>query len=58
MSSNGLDGSLGELFADRHGDENVMFSLCGWGDMIKEARKRLTQEMGFVRKQVQLEIYG
>jgi CDP-4-dehydro-6-deoxyglucose reductase len=47
-----------ELFADRHGDENVIFSLCGWGDMIKEARKHLTQEMGFVRKQVQLEIYG
>ncbi|MFT7590005.1 MAG: ferredoxin-NADP reductase [Limisphaerales bacterium] len=45
------------MYADRHGDSNVKFFLCGWGDMIKEGRTRLA-EMSFDRKQLHFEIYG
>ena len=46
-----------ELYGDRAGDPDVRFFICGWSDMIKEARTRLT-DMGFDRKQLHFEIYG
>jgi ferredoxin-NADP reductase len=46
-----------ELYQNRKGDNDVRFFICGWGDMIKEARNRLS-DMGFDRKQLHFEIYG
>ena len=37
--------------------ENPTFYLCGWRDMIKEARFNL-KEQGFDSKKIKLEIYG
>lgn len=37
--------------------ENPTFYLCGWRDMIKEARLNL-KEQGFDSKKIKLEIYG
>ena len=37
--------------------ENPIFYLCGWRDMIKEARMNL-KELGFDSKKIKLEIYG
>ncbi|GIS31914.1 MAG: hypothetical protein Ct9H90mP3_7100 [Flammeovirgaceae bacterium] len=37
--------------------ENPTFFLCGWRDMIKEARLNL-KEQGFDSKKIKLEIYG
>ena len=37
--------------------ENPTFYLCGWRDMIKEARMNL-KEQGFDSKKIKLEIYG
>jgi len=37
--------------------ENPIFYLCGWRDMIKEARGNL-KELGFDSKKIKLEIYG
>lgn len=36
---------------------DALFYLCGWKDMIDEARKRLA-EQGFDKKQVHYELYG
>jgi len=33
------------------------FYLCGWKNMIDEAKKRIV-EMGYERKAVHLELYG
>ena len=46
-----------ELYGDRPGREDASFYVCGWGDMIRDARKNL-QEMGFGRKQIHFESYG
>ncbi len=46
-----------ELYGDRAGREDVMFYICGWGDMIRDARKNLL-DMGFSRKQIHFESYG
>lgn len=35
---------------------NYHFYLCGWSDMVKEAKNHL-REMGFSRKQVKFELY-
>ena len=43
-----------ELFADKRPAD---FYLCGWTNMIKEARSRL-EEMGYDRKDIHMEIYG
>tara|TARA_B100002052_G_scaffold106203_1_gene97852 strand:+ start:395 stop:1084 length:690 start_codon:yes stop_codon:yes gene_type:complete len=37
--------------------KNPIFYLCGWRDMIKEARMNL-KELGFDSKKIKLEIYG
>ena len=37
--------------------KNPTFYLCGWRDMIKEARLNL-KERGFDSKKIKLEIYG
>ena len=37
--------------------EDPIFYLCGWRDMIKEARGNL-KELGFNSKKIKLEIYG
>ena len=45
-----------KLVKDNH-LENPTFYLCGWRDMIKEARLNL-KEQGFDSKKIKLEIYG
>lgn len=42
------------LYADRR---DALFYLCGWRNMIDEARKRLA-EMGYTKKQIIFELYG
>ena len=37
--------------------KDPIFYLCGWRDMIKEARNNL-KELGFDSKKIKLEIYG
>ncbi len=46
-----------ELYGDRPGREDALFYICGWGDMIRDARKNLA-EMGFNRKQIHFESFG
>lgn len=46
-----------ELIEGRHGAEDLLFFLCGWGDMIRDARKNL-MDLGFHRKQIHFESYG
>jgi CDP-4-dehydro-6-deoxyglucose reductase len=41
------------LFADKH---STLFYLCGWANMIKEARERL-HSMGYDKSQVKFEVY-
>ena len=36
---------------------NPIFYLCGWRDMIKEARTNL-KELGYDSKSIKVEIYG
>ena len=36
---------------------NPLFYLCGWRDMIKEARSKL-KNLGIDSKSIKLEIYG
>lgn len=43
-----------KLFANR---KDVQFMLCGWTDMINEARDRMLA-MGFDKKQIHYELYG
>jgi CDP-4-dehydro-6-deoxyglucose reductase len=43
-----------QLFSDKRPAE---FYLCGWKNMIDEARERL-EAMGYPRKQVHMELYG
>jgi len=42
-----------EIFSDRR---PACFYLCGWADMLHDARKRL-EEMGYDRKQIKFESY-
>lgn len=44
------------LVQGRHGGEDLRFFICGWGDMINEARRNL-KGMGYNRKQIHLESY-
>ena len=37
--------------------KDPIFYLCGWRDMIKEARGNL-KELGYDSKKIKLEIYG
>lgn len=43
-----------QIFADRR---PAVFYLCGWRNMIDEARQRLAQ-MGYTKKQIIFELYG
>ena len=45
------------LIGDRKGAADFLFFICGWGDMIRDARKNLL-DMGFHRKQIHFESYG
>jgi CDP-4-dehydro-6-deoxyglucose reductase len=38
-------------------DPNRLFYLCGWTEMVDEARKNLA-ELGYDRSQVKFELYG
>jgi len=42
-----------ELFSDKR---SALFYVCGWPDMIKEARHRI-EAMGYDRKQIKFELY-
>ena len=60
-NSDGFDGRTGyvhpvyeELFADRR---QADFYLCGWKNMLDEAKKRLG-EMGYTRDNIHVEVYG
>jgi CDP-4-dehydro-6-deoxyglucose reductase len=37
--------------------ESTHFYLCGWRDMINDARKRI-QDIGFDKKSIHFELYG
>jgi CDP-4-dehydro-6-deoxyglucose reductase len=39
------------------GRQPASFFLCGWKEMIDEAKKRI-QEMGYEKKSIHLELYG
>lgn len=43
-----------ELLADR---KTATFLICGWRNMIDEAKKRIT-DMGFDKKSIHIELYG
>ena len=45
-----------KLVEGRHGDADIAFYICGWGDMIKEAQRNL-KGMGFGRRQIHVESY-
>lgn len=49
-----VHGIYEELFADKR---PAHFYLCGWKDMIHEARQNI-EEMGYDRKSIHVEIYG
>lgn len=49
-----VHGVYEEIFADHH---PAHFYLCGWKNMVDEARKRL-QGMGYGKEQIHVEIYG
>ncbi len=38
-------------------DKEANFMLCGWKNMIDDARKNLA-EMGYDKKQIHFELYG
>lgn len=42
-----------ELFKDKR---PAMFYLCGWNNMVKEAKNNL-KDMGYTRKEIKLELY-
>ncbi|MEM8906297.1 MAG: FAD-dependent oxidoreductase [Bacteroidota bacterium] len=37
---------------------DVHFYLCGWSNMVDEAQKRLTEDLGYAPNQVHCELYG
>lgn len=39
-------------------DKNTTFYLCGWSNMVDEAKKNLTEKIGFEEEQVVAELYG
>ena len=41
----------------RESDHQAAFYLCGWKNMIDDARKKIT-ELGYDRKSIHLELYG
>lgn len=43
--------------AQARAQPDAVFYLCGWRDMIDEAKRRI-QEMGFDRKRIHVELYG
>jgi CDP-4-dehydro-6-deoxyglucose reductase len=45
-----------QLAEGRHGDPDLCFYICGWGDMVHEARRNL-KDMGFGRRQIHVESY-
>ncbi len=46
-----------ELYLQGPLREDLKFYICGWGDMIRDARKRLT-DAGYKRAQIHVESYG
>lgn len=36
----------------------IHFYICGWSNMVDEAVKKLTEEMGYPKEQVHYELYG
>ena len=56
--NNGYVHSIYEkILNDEQGLINPLFYLCGWRDMIKEARSKL-KNLGIDSKSIKLEIYG
>ena len=56
--NNGYVHSIYEkILNDEEGLINPLFYLCGWRDMIKEARSKL-KNLGIDSKSIKLEIYG
>ena len=49
-----VHGIYEELCADK---PEANFFICGWKDMIDEARRRIL-EMGYEKKQIHYELYG
>jgi CDP-4-dehydro-6-deoxyglucose reductase len=45
-----------QMEEDKYNDLDCMFYICGWKDMVKEARANLIA-MGFDKKQIKQEIY-
>jgi ferredoxin-NADP reductase len=54
----GLSGYVHPVYEELCKDkQDAFFYLCGWKNMIDEARKRIV-EMGYDRKSIHLELYG
>ncbi len=57
---NGYKGYVHLVYEDQYpdGSEDVLFYICGWTAMVDEARRRLTENIGYSKQQVRFELYG
>lgn len=46
------------LEAYKNGQADVNFYICGWKNMIDEARSNLTEQLGYDKAQIHFELYG
>ncbi|MEM7106283.1 MAG: FAD-binding oxidoreductase [Bacteroidota bacterium] len=54
----GIQGYVHQVYEKLYSPkDNVTFYLCGWSNMVDEARERL-EKMDFDKKQVKFELYG
>ena len=53
-------GRIHEVYLDKYKeyDEDRVFYLCGWSQMIDEAVLHLFKELGYLRSQIVYELYG
>lgn len=56
----GYKGHVHEVYKEKYPNynENRKFYLCGWRNMIDEARKILSEDLGYHKSQILFEIYG
>lgn len=56
----GYRGYVHQVYQEEYPSANpdTQFYLCGWSNMIDDAVAKLTEEMGFDKKQVHFELYG
>lgn len=59
-SWSGYKGYVHQVYQEKYSEHKNerKFYLCGWRNMIDEARKRLKEDMGYDKSQIQFELYG